>query len=549
MASVLETFLILFESNADDVDKGNEKAKQSADKLDGSLNKVNASTEQVGAAFVTMLTTAGGALASVLGVAAVISGVMSAADNADTLNDFTERLDLNIETVSAWGDAIALNGGTAEGFRGSIDALTDAVTTFAVKGQSRIAPFFKELGVEMLDAEGKARNVMDLLPEIADAFEGLSKQESSAIGKKIGLDQGTIMLLQQGRREVDAQIARQKELGVVTEEAAEIAATFNDEQDNTAKVFRSLFTQIGTTILPIFTSVLRGFQTVGAFLTKHSDLIVGVLIGLGAAVAIFVIPPFLTAAAAILAAFAPFLLFGAIVAALVAGFALLYDDIMNFIDGNDSLIGQILTAFPMIGDAIQVLIDYFMALFDAGSWVFETLASLIQIGIAAWGMLDDSVGNFVQGLIANSTILTSIVAAVMQAFASMGEGVGSVWDFLTAKVQGFLNLIRGVIGLVKSIAGGITGTLDAVKSNLGIGGLTEGKQALGMASASPISTQTSNSIANANRTSSKNTTVSTGPITVNTQATDAEGVAGAIGSSLGQQMRQATDTFDDGVEA
>jgi hypothetical protein len=70
-----------------------------------------------------------------------------------------------------------------------------------------------------------------------------------------------------------------------------------------------------------------------------------------------------------------------------------------------------------------------------------------------------------------------------------------------------------------------------------------------MAGSSPISTQTSNSISNASRVSTRSTSVSTGPITVNTQATDAEGVAGALGTTLGAQMRQATSTFDDGVEA
>lgn len=63
-----------------------------------------------------------------------MSGVFAAATRNDNLNDFTERLDLNIESVSAWGDAVALNGGTAEGFQQTLDGLTEAVNTFAVKG-------------------------------------------------------------------------------------------------------------------------------------------------------------------------------------------------------------------------------------------------------------------------------------------------------------------------------------------------------------------------------------------------------------------------------
>ena len=45
----------------------------------------------------------------------------------------------------------------------------------------------------------------------------------------------------------------------------------------------------------------------------------------------------------------------------------------------------------------------------------------------------------------------------------------------------------------------------------------------------------------------KTTTVQTGPITVQTQATDAQGIAGALGKGLQQELRGAIDEFDDGV--
>lgn len=533
MASVLETFLILFESNADDVDKGAKQAEGSTRKLNESLRETDKASQAVGDSFLQMLKTAGGALAAVVSVGAITSAVMAAADNADALGEFSDRLGLNIEEVNAWGDAVQVNGGTAEGFRSSIDSLIDGLVTFATKGTSRVAPFFKELGIEMIDAKGNARDVMEILPELADAFEGLTKQESAGLGRKLGLDQGTIMLLQRGRREVDAQIARQKELGTVTAEAAEIAGAFNDQYDDTAKVFRSLFTVVGSTILPLFTRVLNGLQGVGSFLSKHSDFIVGLLIALGAAVAFYVIPPFITMAAAVITAFAPFLLMGALVAGLALGFALLYDDIMNFIDGNDSLIGQIMSEYPAIGAMIQWLIDYFKTMWDAVSWIFNSILSLLQISAAGWGMLFGIIGD---GL-----------GSLTGLFSGFGDIVGGIWDFLGKKVSNFIELVRIVIGLVKGVAGGISGALDNVKASLGIGGLAEGKETLGAASGSSINTTTSNSIANSSRNKSSN--VSTGPITINTQATDAEGIAGAVGNSLGQQIQQAATTFDDGVNA
>lgn len=549
MPSVLETFLILFESNAEDVEKGNQSAKQSTDKLNDSLKSTDGSIKSVGSSFVNMATTAAGAIASVLSVAAITGAVMAAADNADILNDFTDRLGLNIEEVNAWGDAVAVNGGTAEGFRGTIDSLIDAVNTFAVKGTSRVAPFFKELGIQMVDANGKARDVMEILPEIATAFEGLSKQESSGLGRKLGLDQGTIMLLQQGRREVDAQIARQKELGTVTKEAAEIAGKFNDQYDDTAKVFRSLFTVVGSTILPVFTRILSGIQDIGSFLSKHSDFIVGLLIALGAAVTIYALPPLVAMAIAAVTAFAPFLIMGAIIAGVSLAFALLYDDIMNFIDGNDSLIGQILTAYPAIGTVIQTLIGYVTSLWDAVSWVFDSILSVLQISLEGWKILFGVIGDGLQSFVDGSSTIQTMLGAITNAFATAGDVIGGVWDYLGGKVQGFINLIKGLIGLVRTVAGGITGVLDRTKASLGIGGLAQGKDALNVASTSPIGAQTSNSIANSSKVSNKTTSVQTGPITVQTQATDADGIAGAIGTSMGQQMRQAANTFDDGVNA
>lgn len=559
MASVLETFLILFESNADEVDRGNQHAKQSTDRLNDTLRTTDKLSNVAGESFTEMIRSAAGALTAALSVGAIVSGVFAAATRNDNLNDFTERLDLNIETVSAWGDAVALNGGTAEGFQQTLDGLTEAVNTFAVKGASRVAPFFKELGVDMVDAQGNARDVMDLLPELADAFEGLTKQESSGLGKKIGLDQGTILLLQQGRREVDAQIARQKELGVVTKEAAEIAANFNDAQDDTAKVFRSLFTVIGTSVLPVFTSILRGVQSVGAFLTKHSDFMVGLLIALGAAVAFYALPPMISFAAATIAAFAPFILLGLAVAAAAAAFALLYDDVMNYIDGNDSLIGQILNAFPMIGDVIDWLVDVVVGLWDAVSWVFESILSILEISLEGWklffGLIYDGVASFVQ----SSGVMQHVIGAITGAFSDMGSAIGMVWDYLGDKVNAFIELIRTMIGFVKSTAGMISGTLASIKSGLGIDvttnvkkspvGLEEGRSSLALAATSPIGAQTSNSLSNSAKTSNRSTSVQVGKVEVHTQATDAQGIAGAIGDGLGTQIKQTAGQFDDGVLA
>lgn len=546
MASVLETFLILFESNAEEVDKGSQQAKKSTDDLERSINTTATASMSAADSFVKMASTAAGAITSILSVAAVTGAVLAAANNADALGEFSERLGLNIQEVNAWGDAVAVNGGTAEGFRGSLDSLIDGMVTFATKGTSRVAPFFDELNIKMVDTKGKARDVMEILPELADAFEGLSRQESAGLGRKLGLDQGTIMLLQRGRREVGDQIRIQKELGTVTKENAEIAGKFNDQQDNTAKVFRSLFTVMGSTILPVFTRILSGLQGVGTFLVKHSDFMVGLLIAIGAAITFYALPPLISMAVAVVTAFAPFLLMGAIVTGVAVAFALLYDDVMNFIDGNDSLIGQILTAYPAIGEVAKALYDVVMELWAGVKWVFDSILSVLQISLEGWKLLFGFIADGVSNFVASSATMQAIISAITGAFTAAGDAIGAVWDGIGNKIQAVLAIFKSAYNLIKSGAATISGLLGAKKEELGI---SEGKAALNVAGTASLGAQTSNSIANSSRVSTKSTTVSTGPITVQTQATDAEGIAGAIGSSLGNQMRQTASTFDDGVNA
>lgn len=546
MSSILETFVLLFESNADDVKKGADDATRSADKLETSLKSNRAASDAVGASLVEMATRAGGAIAALLSLGAITDAVFRAADFADQVGEFSQKLGLNVEDVSAWGDALQVNGGSAEGFRSTVESLSMAFTEFAVKGKSRVSPYFDELGIKMTDAAGKARNVMDVLPELATAFEGLSRQESAALGQKLGLDQGTIMLLQRGRREVEEQVRIQKELGVVTAKQAEIAGDFNDQWDNTAKVFRSLFGIVSASVLPVFTKVLAAVQNAGSFIQKHSDFIVGLMIALGTAIAVYVLPPLVSMAAAAVVAFAPFLLIGVAVAAAAAAFALLYDDVMNFIDGNDSLIGQLMTEYPIIGSIVEGLGDILRGVWDVVQWGFNTMLSLLQLSVEGWKLLGAAVGGWFSDFASGSSLVQDVLTAWGDMFKIFGNIAGGVWDRIAAKVRAFIDLAAQGVALVKNVAGAITGGLESAKAAVG---LSPAQAAIGAATTSPINAMTSNVTSNSTRAVSRSTSVQTGPITVQTQATDGKSVADELGRTLGSQIQQATSGFDDGVAA
>lgn len=130
-----------------------------------------------------------------------------------------------------------------------------------------------------------------------------------------------------------------------------------------------------------------------------------------------------------------------------------------------------------------------------------------------------------------------------QKFAEGGKALlGPLWEFLL-KVE---KVAASIVNLIKSILGAAWGGATII--NKGIAEMVgAGQDAIATADASPIGSQTSNSIVGGARVN-KETTVNIGEVKVETQATDANGMAAGLGIALGRQMRQTVSNMDDGVK-
>jgi len=524
--SILDSFFILFESDASKLDKGLTDSKKKTDDLQKDLKATDVVAGGLGKSLVGALAGLAAAAAATVGFAALTHAVLEASDAADHLDETAERLDTSVETLSVWGDLTKKAGGSTDAFAGSIEAFNKQLAQVEVTGKSRAAPFLKELGIDLEDAKNKGKSAMDFLPELADSFAGLSAQKAISLGSRLGLDQATIMTLRQGRREVEELLQKEKELGVVTAEQGKIAAEFNDQLDDTRHAFRSILLGVSEYVLPPLTWMAEKFQQVAIWMRKHADFIKGLFIAIGAAIAYFAIPPMISLAIATVAAFAPFIALAAILAAVAVAFALLYDDVMNFIDGNDSLIGQILEKYPMIGEVVKAVGAAFMT-----TW--EVIKSVAGFLVDVWNDPAAAFQAFTEGL--------------MAAMQAAGEFIASIWQGIVDSVMGAINAIASGWEKAKSLVG-LGGESGDAGSAVTAQAVAAGQSQLGAAAASPMAGQTSNSINNAKQVS-KSTNVQVGKVEVHTQASDAQGISKAIGSNLQSQMTQAASQYDDGVAA
>jgi len=530
---IFESFVVMFEADASSLNKGIDDSSQKTKKLTDHLNVTDKAAQNVGSSISNLLATAGGALTAILSVSAITQGINASADYADHLGEVSDMLGVNIEMLDAWRRVTQLSGGTAEGFDMSLQTLSADFAMIATKGTSRTLPFFKELGIKLKDAHGNMREVMDVLPELADKFEKMSKQESLGMGRKLGLDEGTIMMLQRGRREIDEMVKKQKELGLVTKEQAELAGDFNDSLDIMNMSFRGLFLSMGQSIIPAFKWIAEAITNLVAFFRKHSDFMTGLFIALGTAIMVFLVPPLITAGAAALAAFAPFLIMGAIVTVVAGAFALLYDDVMMFLDGHDSMIGRIAQDYPWFGDMIHSIIDAFKYLGKIGVEIFGLIGDLFKLGgrgvSAFFGKIEEGI-DWAKGAFPEFFALIE----------KIGEIFGMVWDGVW---DAFVATFNGIVGEFKNIgkAMGIDLSIEGVKNARSMA-----QNTLATANTHPLNSVTSGAIANS-KTSNVSSNVTVGKVEVHTKATDADGISRAISGSLKAEVKKATSQHDDGV--
>ncbi len=489
--SLLESFLILFESDADDATKDIKSLDKALDDTEKTANNTTDATDSAGASFLDMGKKSLGAVGGVLALVSAVAGLAAKAQQLDQLGKFADRIGGDIQEIDAWGEAVIRAGGTAEGFQQTLESLNEKIVDASVRGTNEIVPFFNQLGISIVDVNGKAKSTLELLPELATAFEGLDRGQSLGLGKKLGLDVDTIALLQQGGAEVDAMIKRQKSLGVATAESAKLSAEFVDAMADFKQVSSFAAQNLLSTVIPAMTWLVESFTNIAVWMGDNKAIVFGFFIGL-AAVAV---PALFSLAAAGWAAIAPFLIaaapFIAIgLAAATAGvaIALVVEDIIAFANGQDSLLGAMIEKWDIFGGVVGDIID---------------------------GISDGISGLF--------------------------EVIGRFGAFIVDKLSDPLSMFDGLLDKFSEIKSFITFSDEP--------DIARGQQMIGAASSSPLDSQTSSSIQNSTSNTSKSVSVQVGDLTIQTQATDSGGIARTIGGSLEDQLRAVSDDFDDGVLA
>lgn len=426
--NILDTFFFMFQADTSGVEKGVKSGDDAAKKLKVTLDDVDLSADRLAKNFVAIGKNAVGALAAVLSLGAIKSLVNDTAAHTAMLALQSRQMGVNVEQMTAYQHAVQAMGGSADEAATTLGSLRDKFVEMSRFGVM-VGPdafMFRQLGLSAKDMQESIKDPTVALGKLAEKFQTLNSTQQLYIGKKLGLDQGTIALLSQGRRAFDEMIAKQKELGVVTQAQADAAVKYKIAQTELGITFETVKREIVTALLPAFTWLVKGLDNGIQYMREHKTVAVALFTAIGAVLAAVVIPPLITATAAMWAFLAPIIAAAAPWIALAVAIGLVIDDVEKFRAGQNSLIGEIDKKWPGAGKVIVGVFDTIkgslMAFLTTCQSVWDYFAALLQFFANV----------ITKGPSAALDILNQKTAQIFEnmkkGFKGVFGGLGEVWD-------------------------------------------------------------------------------------------------------------------------
>ena len=287
------------------------------------------------------------------------------------LNDLSDKLGVGVKDLQAFQYAGSLVGVSAEGAAHSLGFLNKTMGA-AITGNAEAKQAFDKFHISLKGADGKVRNSADVMEDLADKVEGAeSHAEKTAIAIKFLGRQGASMLplFTEGAKGIRKMYDEFEALGGgMSEDFVHQADEAGDQLTRLKFVSQILKSELAVALLPAITKIATAFTNWIAWLVKvarQTNIVKAALFVFGVTGS-FALLKVANATSKLLGLTAPssrgilgmvgsFAKLGVIVL-LVAGLALIFEDLYTLMTGGKSVIGETLDKLGLVGDK-KALID------------------------------------------------------------------------------------------------------------------------------------------------------------------------------------------------
>jgi len=382
------------------VDNGSE------DKVEGAIGKIKKMAGALAAVFAAKKTF--DALDS------LVNGVRELGDRVDKVS---QQIGVNAQSLQELSYAAGLAGASNEDVVGGLRDLQKNALE-AANGSQSFADMFNRLGVTVKDSSGKLKSAEELLPQLADGFAGLtSDTERTAIAQKLLGGAGTklIPLLKQGTDAIEAQRLEARKLGgILDAELIKSSAELTDAQARQAAATQGLRNVVAKYLIPIWIKSAESATQLATILRGPLERAVKVLVEIFKGLSLIaktIIDGFLEINNLIVFMAKEFLGLNESITQVVIILGVLI-----------ALLGLPIVLLGLIGAAIFLIIDDFIAMGEGGESVIGSL-------IGEFNALLDEVGS-ISGAI-GEMLVTALSYWLGTSREKIKEWVDLIWDEVT----------------------------------------------------------------------------------------------------------------------
>ncbi|MER2861245.1 hypothetical protein [Morganella morganii] len=486
------------------------------------------------------------------GISTTITGLISDATaraaEIESIDKLGREINITTQDVDAFSGSVAALGGTRSAAQADLSAMAKAF--------------------------GFAGDLMEKVLQTADKVQGMSFSEAKKTLGGLGVeDNGTVEMLMKGREELSRMMETQKDYGGITRESIEQSISFNNAMLSLEQSAGLLKNSLMGMLIPALAQGLDWLEKIVVFAKENKNFVTGFFIAVASVVTGKYVHAMKLAQISTWTAMLPVMAVVAGILLLAAVFALVYDDIMNFIDGNDSMIGRILDSYPGLKAVILTVWEAFVVLFD---FIMSVIGVVADIVVAAYNTMNTALNEFIDWLTASIQGVMAWGAEFEAVFDTVSDAVVGIFTWLWEQIEEILGWISKGMDLVKegwSTVKGWVGMGDSaeIEQNVNRTVTTKGKleysipetpslseeETLKLAgqitghvttlAANPMASLTSGTISNQSAVSNENN-VSVGEIRIVAKDGDPQTIAADIVEVLRQHIENMGHEYNSGME-
>ena len=317
------------------------------------------------------------AVGAIAAVTVAVKRSMAMYEQAEQIGYLAQKADIAVESLQRLGNAAARFGGNTEASASTVQSLNTKET------KEKIVNAGIKLGA----------TPEQTLENIAAKMETLKTDaEKINLADSLGIDEGTTRLLIEGVQRYREELKRTEKYKLYTKDDIERMRDYRQVQADIRMGIESIHAAIARLLLPAITTVAKGIRAVTDWLAEHEGAvkIVGMFVAIAAGAGLLAGAIKGVNLALGLLMKNPIAIQILLWSTLITGLIAVFQDLITFIHGGDSAIGdlweswgydleQIRAGFEIWGERIKRWWNNFLAIFDKNRTFQEDPANISTI--------------------------------------------------------------------------------------------------------------------------------------------------------------------------